>query len=84
MLLTSDMPNATEFEVRDVTGRKLTGVMSYDTETTETEIYLCDRFGLVIFPYSNNEWQPVTVKTFLPGSYAVEKKTGKKITPEPL
>lgn len=79
MLLTANMPNATEFEVRDVTGRPLTGVMSYDTDSKEAEMYVFDKNGAVVFPFSETEYQPVVAQIFLPGSYAVRKRTGERV-----
>lgn len=79
MLLTANMPDARDFEVRDASGRLLGGVMSYDTETQETEMYLCDSEYFVVFPFSETEYQPVMIKTIIPGSYAVDRRTGETL-----
>ena len=79
MLLTATMPDATEFEIRDVTGRQVSGVMAYDTDTKELEMLLFDKTGPVVFPYGDNCYEPVTVQCFLPGSYAIDKRTGKRV-----
>jgi hypothetical protein len=53
--------------------------MSYDTRTQQAEVYLFDRNGAIVYPYGENEYRPIIVKTHIPGSYAVDKSTGKKI-----
>lgn len=79
MLLTANMPDALDFEVRDVTGRAIKGVQAYDTETQEIEMYLADRSGSWVLYACVDGYHPVSVKTLLPGSYAVDKTTNKKV-----
>lgn len=78
MLLTADMPNAKDFEVRDFSGRMLGGVLSYDTVIKEIEMYVFDNRGFPVLDIGKEE--PIKVRFVLEGSYAVDKKTGEKIT----
>jgi hypothetical protein len=79
MLLIANMPDATDYEVQDSLGVKLSGVMAYDTQTQEVEMVLCDLNGHPVFYRDGEDCRPVIIKTFVPGSIAVFKTTGAKV-----
>lgn len=79
MLLMSSMPDAFDYEVQDAFGRKLSGVMAYDTQTQEVEMILCDLNGHPVFYRDGEDCHPVIIKTFLPGSIALCKSTHQRV-----
>ena len=80
MLLTTDMPDAFEYEIRDAMGSALGGVMAYDTQTQEVDMVLCDIKGQIVWYADGVNHKPIIIKTFIPGSVAINKKTGKKVS----
>jgi len=69
------MPIAKDYEVRDASDRMISGVLAYDTETQEAEMFLRDDFGVILQDKTAHAYVPIRVKVQLPGSYLYNVKT---------
>lgn len=83
MRIECDSEKGCHYQVRDCRGLVIPYVVSYDSETKEIEMnvmgYAFDGKSRLIRSSEGERTDVITVKAFLPGSYLVDLRTGKRV-----